>query len=140
MLHFHCFIHIIFLGTQGESTTQGLDGLGDRVARYKKDGCDFAKWRCVIKVKQAVGNPSDLAIQANAYVLARYASICQDNGLVPIVEPEILQDGEHDIETCSRITERILAVLFKTLHDHHVYFEGILLKVNMVTPGTYTYI
>ena len=100
----------------------------------------FSKWRCVINIDEAAGIPSDLAIQNNAHGLARYASICQDNGLVPIVEPEIMLDGEHNIETCSRITERDLAVLFKTLHDHHVYLEGILLKVNIVTPGTYTYI
>ena len=121
LLHFHCFIHIIFLGTQGESTTQGLDGLAERVQQYVKDGCTFAKWRCVIKINQAVGVPTDVSIQENAQVLARYASICQVNGLVPIVEPEILIDGDHDLETSLRINERVLACVYKTLVDHHVY-------------------
>ena len=134
------YTYIIFLGTQDESTTQGLDGLAERVQQYVKDGCTFAKWRCVIKIKQAVGNPTDVAIQENAQVLARYASICQVNGLVPIVEPEILIDGDHDLETSLRITERVLACVYKTLVDHHIYLEGTLLKPNMVTPGTYTYI
>lgn len=122
-------------GTQNECTTQGLDGLAERVQQYVKDGCTFAKWRCVIKINQPVGVPTDVAIQENAQVLARYASICQANGLVPIVEPEILIDGDHDISTSLRITERVLACVYKTLVDHHVYLEGTLLKPNMVTPG-----
>ena len=79
--------------------------------------------------------PTDVAIQENAQVLARYASICQVNGLVPIVEPEILIDGDHDIATSLRVTERVLACVYKTLVDHHIYLEGTLLKPNMVTPG-----
>jgi len=122
-------------GTQNECTTQGLDGLAERVQQYVKDGCTFAKWRCVIKINQTVGVPTDVAVQENAQVLARYASICQANGLVPIVEPEILIDGDHDIRTSLRITERVLACVYKTLVDHHVYLEGTLLKPNMVTPG-----
>lgn len=125
------------LGTQNECTTQGLDGLGERVAQYVKDGCTFAKWRCVIKINQAHCVPTDVAVQENAQVLARYASICQMNGLVPIVEPEILIDGDHSLETSLRITERVLACVYKTLVDHHVYLEGTLLKPNMVTPGMY---
>lgn len=122
-------------GTKNECTTQGLDGLAERVAQYVKDGCTFAKWRCVIKINQAENVPTDVAVQENAQVLARYASICQANGLVPIVEPEILIDGDHDIHTSLRITERVLACVYKTLIDHHIYLEGTLLKPNMVTPG-----
>ncbi|CAN0370822.1 fructose-bisphosphate aldolase, non-muscle type [Lampetra fluviatilis] len=120
-------------GTDGESTTQGLDGLAERCARYKKDGADFAKWRCVLKISK--NTPSALAIAENANVLARYASICQQNGLVPIVEPEILPDGDHDLKTCQYVTEKVLAATYKALSDHHVYLEGSLLKPNMVTAG-----
>uniref|UniRef100_A0AAY4D780 Fructose-bisphosphate aldolase n=1 Tax=Denticeps clupeoides TaxID=299321 RepID=A0AAY4D780_9TELE len=120
-------------GTDGETTTQGLDGLSERCAQYKKDGCDFAKWRCVLKI--AHGCPSPLAIAENANVLARYASICQQNGLVPIVEPEILPDGDHDLQRCQYVTEKVLAAVYKALSDHHVYLEGTLLKPNMVTAG-----
>jgi len=122
-------------GTNAESTTQGLDGLTERVKQYVEDGCTFAKWRCVIKINEANNVPTATAIQENAQVLARYAVICQQNGLVPIVEPEILIDGPHDINTSLRITERVLACVYKTLVDHHVYLEGTLLKPNMVTPG-----
>lgn len=122
-------------GTNNEGTTQGLEGLAERCAQYCKDGCTFAKWRCVIKINQDEGVPSDVAVQENAQVLARYASICQANGLVPIVEPEILIDGEHNLATSLRVTERVLACVYKTLVDHHVYLEGTLLKPNMVTPG-----
>uniref|UniRef100_A0A2K5DCG2 Fructose-bisphosphate aldolase n=1 Tax=Aotus nancymaae TaxID=37293 RepID=A0A2K5DCG2_AOTNA len=106
-------------GTNGETTTQGLDGLSECCAQYKKDGADFAKWRCVTP-------PSALAIMENANVLAHYASICQQNGIVPIVEPEILPDGD--------LTEKVLAAVHKALSDH-IYLEGSLLKPNMVTPG-----
>lgn len=121
------------MGTDGETTTQGLDGLSERCAQYKKDGCDFAKWRCVLKISD--GCPSALAIAENANVLARYASICQQNGLVPIVEPEILPDGDHDLQRCQYATEKVLAAVYKALSDHHVYLEGTLLKPNMVTAG-----
>ncbi len=120
-------------GTVNEGTTQGLDGLSDRCAQYKKDGCHFAKWRCVLKI--GPNTPSELAMKENANVLARYATICQANGLVPIVEPEILCDGEHDLETCQKATEAVLSATYKALVDHHVYLEGTLLKPNMVTPG-----
>jgi len=120
-------------GTDGEGTTQGLDGLSERCAQYKKDGCQFAKWRCVLKITDQT--PSYLAMLENANVLARYASICQQNGLVPIVEPEVLPDGEHDLEVSQRVTERVLAFVYKALADHNVYLEGTLLKPNMCTPG-----
>lgn len=120
-------------GTNGEGTTQGLDGLAERCAQYKKDGCDFAKWRCVLKISDHT--PSELAIKENANVLARYATICQQNGLVPIVEPEILCDGDHTLERCQTVTEAVLSAQYKALVDHHVYLEGTLLKPNMVTAG-----
>lgn len=107
--------------------------MAKRCAQYKKDGCSFAKWRCVLKISK--NTPSYLAILENANVLARYASICQANGLVPIVEPEILIDGDHDIDRCQKVTETVLAAVYKALNDHHVYLEGTLLKPNMVTQG-----
>ncbi|KAG8434874.1 hypothetical protein GDO86_013003 [Hymenochirus boettgeri] len=120
-------------GTDGETTTQGLDGLAERCAQYKKDGADFAKWRCVLKISDSA--PSNLAIIENANVLARYASICQQNGLVPIVEPEILSDGSHDLQRCQYATEKVLSAVYAALIQHHVYLEGTLLKPNMVTGG-----
>jgi fructose-bisphosphate aldolase class I len=120
-------------GTLGEGTTQGLDGLSARCAQFKKDGAQFAKWRCVHKISSHT--PSTLAYVEVANVLARYASICQQNGLVPIVEPEVLCDGDHDIERCQMVTEETLAYTYKALADHHVFLEGTLLKPNMVTPG-----
>lgn len=120
-------------GTSGETTTQGLDGLSEYCAQCKKDGADFAKWRCVLKVGKYT--PSPFAIAENAAVLARYASICQQNGLVPVVEPEVLPDGDHNLKRCQYVTEKVLAAVFKALSDHHVYLEGTLLKPNMVIPG-----
>merc|ERR1711900_85686 len=111
-------------GTNGETTTQGLDGLYERCAQYKKDGADFAKWRCVLKITPTT--PSRLAIIENANVLARYASICQMYGIVPIVEPEILPDGDHDLKRCQYVTEKVLAAMYKALSDHHVYLEGTI--------------
>lgn len=121
-------------GTDGETTTQGLDGLGARCAKYYEAGARFAKWRAVLKI--GPNEPSELSIHENAYGLARYAVICQENGLVPIVEPEILVDGPHDIHKCAAVTERVLAACYKALNDHHVLLEGTLLKPNMVTPGS----
>ncbi|RHN48629.1 putative fructose-bisphosphate aldolase [Medicago truncatula] len=121
-------------GTNGETTTQGLDGLGQRCQKYYEAGARFAKWRAVLKI--GPNEPSELAIHENAYGLARYAVICQENGLVPIVEPEILVDGSHDINKCAEVTERVLAACYKALNDHHVLLEGTLLKPNMVTPGS----
>jgi len=120
-------------GSEDECTTQGLDDLSARCAQYKKDGCDFAKWRCVLKIGK--NTPSYQAILENANVLARYASICQSQRIVPIVEPEILPDGDHDIDRCQKVTEAVLAACYKALSDHHVFLEGTLLKPNMVTPG-----
>ncbi|XP_061339136.1 fructose-bisphosphate aldolase, cytoplasmic isozyme [Gastrolobium bilobum] len=121
-------------GTDGETTTQGLDGLAQRCQKYYEAGARFAKWRAVLKI--GPNEPSELAIHENAYGLARYAVICQENGLVPIVEPEILVDGPHDIHKCADVTERVLAACYKALNDHHVLLEGTLLKPNMVTPGS----
>ncbi|KAI1721495.1 fructose-bisphosphate aldolase class-I domain-containing protein [Ditylenchus destructor] len=120
-------------GTLDEGTTQGLDNLAKRAAEFKKGGCDFAKWRCVLHIGKHL--PSHIALAENANVLARYASICQQNGLVPIVEPEVLCDGDHDIVRCQKVTELTLAYTYKALADHHVFLEGTLLKPNMVTPG-----
>ncbi|KAJ6376799.1 hypothetical protein OIU76_025867 [Salix suchowensis] len=121
-------------GTDGETTTQGFDSLGARCQQYYKAGARFAKWRAVLKIGPA--EPSELSIQQNAQGLARYAIICQENGLVPIVEPEILTDGAHDIQKCAAVTETVLAAVYKALNDHHVLLEGTLLKPNMVTPGS----
>jgi fructose-bisphosphate aldolase class I len=120
-------------GTLGEATTQGLDDLNARCAQYKRDGCHFAKWRCVLKI--GANTPSHFGYMETANVLARYASICQQNGLVPIVEPEVLPDGEHEIEITQKVTEIALAYVYKALSDHHVFLEGTLLKPNMVTAG-----
>ncbi|GLV36836.1 Aldolase 1 [Carabus blaptoides fortunei] len=121
------------MGSEDECTTQGLDDLAKRCAQYKKDGCHFAKWRCVLKINK--NTPSYQAIQENANVLARYASICQANRIVPIVEPEVLPDGEHDLDRAQKVTETVLAAVYKALNDHHVFLEGTLLKPNMVTMG-----
>lgn len=122
-------------GTQDETATQGLDKLGDRCAEFYKKGCRFAKWRAVLKIDTKNGSPSECAIRENAHGLARYASICQDNGLVPIVEPEVLCDGTHTIEECAEASERVFAAVVKELQDQHVLLEGALLKPNMITPG-----
>lgn len=119
--------------TLAECTTQGLDGLAERCAEYKKGGADFAKWRCVLKI--GPHTPTHQAMLENANVLARYASICQQNGLVPIVEPEVLPDGEHNLEMAQRVTEEMLSYQYRALAEHNVYLEGTLLKPNMVTPG-----
>ncbi|XP_047097450.1 fructose-bisphosphate aldolase-like [Schistocerca piceifrons] len=125
--------HVQLFGTENECTTQGLDDLAKRCEQYKKDGCHFAKWRCALRIGR--GTPSSLAVKENANVLARYASICQANGIVPIVEPEVEPYGDHDLETCQKATETVLAAVYKALNDHHVFLEGTVLKANMVTPG-----
>lgn len=125
---------VALAGTDGETATQGHDDLGKRCAKYYDAGARFAKWRAVLKI--GANEPSQLSIDANADGLARYAIICQENGLVPIVEPEILVDGPHDIARCAEVTERVLAACYKALNDHHVLLEGTLLKPNMVTPGS----
>ena len=120
-------------GTEGETGTLGLDGLDARCKKYYDAGARFAKWRAVLKIGD--GLPSALSVQETAHSLARYAAICQANGLVPIVEPEILNDGAHSIERCALETERVLAAVFKALNEHHVLLEGCLLKPNMVLCG-----
>lgn len=121
-------------GTEDESFTAGLDTLAKRAAEYYAMGLRFCKWRNVIKIGD--GLPSQLAVQETAWNLARYAAICQANGLAPIVEPEILSDGSHSIEVCQKVTERVNAAVFKALADNKVFFEGMLLKPNMVTSGS----
>jgi len=124
---------VVLPGTNAESVTQGLDGLAARCAEYKKAGAQFAKWRAVLKIGDNI--PSELAILENAVTLARYATICQQEGLVPIVEPEVLCDGTHTLAQCQEVTERVLAATYKACNDHHLYLEGSLLKPNMVTAG-----
>jgi len=121
-------------GTDGEQTTQGLDDLGKRCAEYYKQGARFAKWRAVIKISPKT--PTEPLIQENARGLARYALICQENGLVPIVEPEVLMDGDHSIERAAEVTEAVLIAVYKALEEHHVLLPGTLLKPNMITPGS----
>ena len=117
----------------GEKVTQGLDGLAERLAGYRTSGARFAKWRAVLTI--GAGIPTPQGIAANAEGLARYAAICQEQGLVPIVEPEVLMDGDHAIETCARVTEEVLHTVFHALHRHRVALELMLLKPNMVLPG-----
>lgn len=124
---------VIIGGTKDEQATQGLDGLADRCKKYYEKGCRFAKWRAVLKIGD--GRPSDIAIRENAHGLARYGSICQDNGLVPIIEPEILTDGTHDIEVCAEASERVFSAVMKAMIDQKLIIEGTLLKPNMITPG-----
>ncbi len=117
----------------GEVITEGLDGLGERLAEYRKLGAKFAKWRAVIDIGQGI--PTRNCIKANAHALARYAALCQQEGLVPIVEPEVLMDGGHDIDRCFEVTEQVLKTTFNELFDAHVQLEGMVLKPNMVVPG-----
>jgi fructose-bisphosphate aldolase class I len=121
-------------GTRGEVSCTGLDDLPDRAARFYERGARFAKWRAVLNITKD-GNPTELCIQDTAYNLARYASICQSAGLVPIVEPEILMDGDHTIEEAQAVHERVWAAVYKALHDCGVLMEGSLLKPSMVVPG-----
>jgi fructose-bisphosphate aldolase, class I len=120
-------------GHVGEKITEGLDGLRERLAQYAQMGARFAKWRAVI----AVGNgiPSRGCIEANAQALARYAALCQEAALVPVVEPEVLMDGDHTLARCAEITEEVLRAVFEQLYLQQVTLEGMLLKPNMVLPG-----
>jgi len=118
-----------------ETITKGLDGLGDRLESYKKYSATFAKWRSVIHIDPDKNKPTAQAIQANVEGLAQYAYICQQHDIVPIVEPEVLMDGNHTIETSFEVTSTVLKTLFTTLKSRGVYIEGILLKPNMVIPG-----
>lgn len=118
----------------GDKITEGLDGLAERLAEYRGLGAQFAKWRAVIDIDEG-SIPSMYAIRANAHMLARYAALCQEAGLLPIVEPEVLMDGAHNIERCELVTGQVLEAVFAELNAHRVVFEGILLKPNMVIPG-----
>ena len=120
-------------GTEGEKITEGLDGLNERLSEYRKLGARFAKWRAVIVISEE--NPSGYAIATNAHALARYASLCQSNDIVPIVEPEILMDGTHDIDDSFVVTEEVLHTVFFELYSQGVHFEEMVLKPNMVLSG-----
>ena len=120
-------------GHPGEKVTEGLDGLRDRLAEYAQMGARFAKWRAVIVLGDGI--PSRGCIEANAQVLARYAALCQEAGLVPVVEPEVLMDGDHTLARCARMTEEVLRAVFEQLYLQQVTLEGMILKPNMVVPG-----
>jgi fructose-bisphosphate aldolase class I len=120
-------------GHPGEKITEGLDGLRERLAQYAQMGARFAKWRAVIVLGDGI--PSRGCIEANAQALARYAALCQEAGLVPVVEPEVLMDGDHTLARCAQITEEVLRAVFEQLYLQRVMLEGMLLKPNMVLPG-----
>ena len=117
----------------GETITEGLDGLRDRLAEYRGMGARFAKWRAVIHI--ADGLPSRACVRANAHALARYAALCQEGGLAPIVEPEVLMDGSHSIERCEEVTTMVLHTVFQALFEQRISLEAMLLKPSMVVPG-----
>lgn len=117
----------------GDLITQGLDGLADRLRSYKQQGARFAKWREVYAIDRHV--PSQHGIEANAEMLARYAAVCQEEGLVPIVEPEVLMGGDHDIDRHAEVTEAVQHAVFQALQRHHVALELMILKPNMILPG-----
>jgi fructose-bisphosphate aldolase class I len=120
-------------GFPGETITEGLDDLGDRLVAYRQRGARFAKWRAVIDI--ADGIPTSGAVKANAHALARYAALCQAHDIVPIVEPEVLMDGGHDIDRCDEVTRFVLQSVFQALFDQRVALEGMVLKPNMVISG-----
>lgn len=120
-------------GCPGEVVTEGLDGLRERLKEYYGLGARFAKWRAVINIGEDI--PTGTCIEANAHALARYAALCQEQGLVPMVEPEVLMDGDHDIETCYDVTEATLRALFNALYEQNVLLEGTILKASMVIAG-----
>jgi fructose-bisphosphate aldolase, class I len=120
-------------GHPGEKITEGLDGLRERLAEYVQLGARFAKWRAVITIGEGI--PSLGCIESNANALARYAALCQEAGLVPLVEPEVLMDGAHTLERCSEVTEKVLRNVFNQLYAQGVMLEGLILKPNMVLPG-----
>jgi len=120
-------------GYPGELVTEGLDGLRDRLNEYAKLGAKFAKWRAVITIGE--NTPSGTCIEANCHALARYAALCQEAGIVPMVEPEVLMDGSHDIDECYEVTEATLRSLFGSLYEHNVMLEGTILKASMVIAG-----
>ncbi|MDB5029202.1 MAG: fructose-bisphosphate aldolase, partial [Candidatus Eremiobacteraeota bacterium] len=116
-----------------ETITEGLDGLRKRLADYRAMGAAFAKWRAVFKI--GADTPSIRAIRTNAHALARYAALCQESGIVPIVEPEVLADGDHDLERCAGVTRAVLRAVFRELDEQGVLLEGIVLKPSMVLAG-----
>jgi fructose-bisphosphate aldolase class I len=120
-------------GHPGEKITEGLDGLRERLLAYRQMGARFAKWRAVITIGEGI--PSRGCLEANAHALARYAAHCQESDLVPIVEPEVLMDGDHTLEKCAQTTEAALHTVFNQLYRQRVLFEGMILKPNMVLPG-----
>ena len=120
-------------GFEGEKITEGLDGLRERLAEYLELGAKFCKWRAVITIGAEI--PSRACIDANAHALARYAALCQEAGLVPIVEPEVLMNGSHDLDTCFDVTEATLKSLFQQLYEQNVMLEGLVLKASMVISG-----
>ena len=124
---------VALAGFPGELVTEGLDGLRPRLEEYYKLGARFAKWRAVINIGEDI--PSGTCIEANSHALARYAALCQEQGLVPMVEPEVIMDGDHDIETCYEVTEVVLRSLFDALYNQNVMLEGTILKASMVVPG-----
>jgi fructose-bisphosphate aldolase class I len=123
-------------GAPGEKVTEGLDGLRPRLEEYRAMGCRFAKWRAVITIDTAKGLPSEVAARANAHALARYAALCVEQDLVPIVEPEVLMDGNHTIDDCFAATELALKRLYEELYDQRVPLEQTILKPNMVLSGS----
>jgi fructose-bisphosphate aldolase, class I len=120
-------------GFRNETVTEGLDGLRDRLSEYRTIGARFAKWRAVIRIAESL--PSSACVSANAHALARYAALCQEQELVPIVEPEVLMDGSHTIERCEQVTGVVLHAVFNALFEQHIALEGMLLKPNMVVAG-----
>jgi len=121
------------VGFPGETITEGLDGLRERLAEYYKLGARFAKWRAVIDIGSGI--PTQFCIDANAHALARYAALCQEANIVPIVEPEVLMDGAHTIERCEEVTDAALQSVFAQLYSHRIHLEGMILKPNMVISG-----
>jgi fructose-bisphosphate aldolase class I len=120
-------------GFNGETITEGLDGLRERLIEYRQLGARFAKWRAVIDIRDGI--PTSFAVLANAHALARYAALCQEEDIVPIVEPEVLMDGAHSIDRCEEVTTAVLQTVFDQLFDHRIYLEGMVLKPNMIISG-----
>jgi len=118
---------------EGESITEGLDGLRSRLEEYRSLGAEFAKWRTVINISEST--PTGICLQSNMRSMALYASYCQELDMVPIVEPEVLMDGDHTMNKCALTTKKALDVLWACLFDHKVYLEGLILKINMIVPG-----
>ena len=118
----------------GEKVTEGLDGLGDRLVEYYRLGARFAKWRAVITIGDG-GIPTETCIHVNAHALARYAALCQEADIVPIVEPEVLMDGTHSIDTCHEVSQKVFTRVFDELNKQRVFLEGIVLKPNMIVSG-----